>query len=169
MPLCGDLHVTTNIGVKLGRMISGEEFFPSYEDDRDEDERAAAGESMILMALSSDCLLSIFYSELDEHTPPWVDKGKLLWMWKRACGERGSCGARGLWDSRSSGIIKGATHSMNGPTQVKQRKNLVERVMNTLKAVEEHKTSEEMEEDAERRATKKRRVGGPGETSDTKE
>jgi hypothetical protein len=58
---------------------------------------------------------------------------------------------------------------MNGPTQVKQRKNLVERVMNTLKAVEEHKTSEEMEEDTERRATKKRRVGGPGETSDTKE
>jgi hypothetical protein len=60
MPFCGDLHVTTSIGVKLGRMISGEEFFPSYEDDRDEDERAAAGESMILMALPSDCL-SLFF------------------------------------------------------------------------------------------------------------
>jgi hypothetical protein len=58
MPFCGDLHVTTSIGVKLGRMISGEEFFSSYEDDRDEDERGA--ESMILMALPSDCLLSIF-------------------------------------------------------------------------------------------------------------
>lgn len=114
-------------------------------------------------------LISVVYSELDEHTPAWVDKNELLLRWEHMFDGQGHYSVHADWDSKSSGIIEGATHTMEVPTQARQRKDLAERVTNTLKAVEEQKTTEEIRVENGGLQPRKRRVRTPTSSEDEDE
>ncbi|KAL3432316.1 hypothetical protein BDV09DRAFT_174403 [Aspergillus tetrazonus] len=76
--------------------------------------------------------LLVLYSGNDPSVPTFVDKEGLLrrWRWATDADEK-----RAYWHDESS-IIPGATHTLEGPRQVEQRKELVRRVWMFLADVE---------------------------------
>ncbi|KAL5040988.1 hypothetical protein BDW71DRAFT_192659 [Aspergillus fruticulosus] len=76
--------------------------------------------------------LLVLYSGKDPSVPAFVDKEGLLRRWRRATDGEAE---RAYWHDES-GIIPGATHTLEGPRQVEQRKELVRRVRVFLADVE---------------------------------
>lgn len=126
-----ETHGLNNDTMPPGERHMGEEWLSTGFEDQ-------------LYFIPSHALVSVICSELDKNIPASVNKDDLLSRWKRTFN---STSIIADWDPTASGIIKGGTHSMRGPSQAKQRKDLVVRVVHTLKAVEELKTTEEIEAD----------------------
>ncbi|KAL2812446.1 DUF1749-domain-containing protein [Aspergillus cavernicola] len=74
--------------------------------------------------------LLVLYSGKDHSVPPWVEKGVLLWRWRRVTDSE-----RVYWHDQS-GIIPGASHTLSGPHQVEQRRVLVHKVTRFLSDIE---------------------------------
>ncbi|KAL4975323.1 hypothetical protein BDW66DRAFT_137872 [Aspergillus desertorum] len=68
--------------------------------------------------------LLVLYSGRDPSVPAFVDKDGLLKRWRSATDGEAK---REYWHDES-GIIPGATHTLEGPGQIEQRKELVRRV-----------------------------------------
>ncbi|KAJ9190759.1 hypothetical protein DTO164E3_9181 [Paecilomyces variotii] len=74
--------------------------------------------------------LLVLYSGNDEHTPPSVDKEKLLQRWKNAANAE-----KEIWDSEHSGVVPGASHALSGDDEDEPRRDLSARVAGYLKAI----------------------------------
>lgn len=76
----------------------------------------------------------ILESGSDEFVPSSIDKKQLLTRWECIV-NKASPGDTNVWDSES-GIIPGASHSLNGDDQVEPRKVIVKKVTSFLRRLE---------------------------------
>ncbi|KAL4899483.1 hypothetical protein BDW74DRAFT_171523 [Aspergillus multicolor] len=136
------LPVTAAIGYPPSTAISSRRFLsltspdaPSRpsEDDlfssdlRDERLRKTFGMIRHRGVLGREKGLLVLYSGSDPAVPPHVDKERLLTRWQRATDAE-----RQYWHAES-GIIPGATHTLEGERQFEQRKELVRRTSRQIK------------------------------------
>ena len=77
--------------------------------------------------------LLVLYSGRDQYVPEWVDKASLLQRWKNVTGNNSK---EQIWDAKYSGVIPGASHSLNGDEEEEPRRDLVARVIAYLKNME---------------------------------
>lgn len=77
--------------------------------------------------------LLVLFSGADQAVPDWVDKEKLLVRWRNATDK---VGEPPIWDHARSGVIPGASHALSNDDQAGPRKDLVERIVGYLDALE---------------------------------
>lgn len=84
--------------------------------------------------------LLVLFSGADQAVPDWVDIEKLLLRWRNATDNNGEAQ---IWDQARSGVIAGASHALSNDDQAGPRKDLVERIVGYLDALEVVKEAKE--------------------------